>query len=131
MGKWGVLELEIKITLVAMIYAVFKLLSTYVGVVPGSAFYGYLLNACRVIFVASHVWLHTLYSAKKREINGKESLSALSKLQYKKSIKMTMRWIYVRAVVVAAVHICYMQMLPLLICTPLLAFILMNENSTF
>ena len=121
------IELEVKLTLVAVVYTLFKLLEDYLGLVPGSAYWEHLLNASRAIFLCSHVWLHLQYLSQTAEINKQESISAMSKLQQRKSLKVTMRWIYLRAVIVAAVHILYMNMLPALICTPLLAYLLLLQ----
>ena len=120
-------ELEVKCTLIAVVYAVFKLLEDYLGVVPGSPFYDPAVQACRAIFVGAHLWLHLLYMSRTNRVNKEESLSAMSKLQQRKSLKITLRWIYLRAVVVGAIHIFYMKMLPALICTPLLAYVLMLQ----
>jgi hypothetical protein len=120
-------ELEVKCTLIAVVYAFFKLLEDYIGVVPGSPLYDPVLLASRAIFVGAHLWLHMLYLSRTSSINKQESLSAMSKLQQRKSLKITLRWIYLRAVVVGAVHVFYMKMLPALICTPLLAYVLMLQ----
>ena len=127
MMDWKDVELEVKITLVAVVYTVFKLIEDHLGILPGSPIYESFVNACRAIFVGSHLWLHLQYASQIEEINRKESLSAMSKLQRRKSLKETMRWIYLRAVTVGAVHVFYMRMLPVLICTPLLAYLLLIQ----
>ena len=127
MGERNV-EVEYKITIVALIYALFKIMGDYLGIVPGSSWHVHLLIVCRVVFVLWHIWFFVEYKRARDRINNTTSLSALIKLQQRKSIKYTLRWIYFRALVIGATHIYYPESLPLLIGTPILAVMLTKEN---
>ena len=97
-------ELEVKCTLIAVVYAFFKLIEDYIGVIPGSPLYDPCFRR-----VGRYSWVRisgcTCYICRGRVASIQESLSAMSKLQQRKSLKITLRWIYLRAVVVGAVHV--------------------------
>ena len=124
-------EVEYKITLVALVYAVFKVAGDYLGIVEGHPFYEMVLHGCRAIFILAHLWFYLGYRRARERINSADSISALNKLQQRKSIKYTLRWIYLRALAVGGLHLYLFpgaESLPLLVGTPILAFILMKEN---
>jgi|MDTB01.2.fsa_nt_gb hypothetical protein len=124
-------EVEYKVTLMALVYAIFKIVSDYGGIVDGHPFYNMLLHGCRAVFVSAHLWFYLDYRRTRDRINAIESMSALVKLQQRMSIKHTLRWIYLRALVVGGLHFFLFpgaESLPLLVGTPILSTILMKEN---
>ena len=124
-------DVEYKVTLMALIYAAFKIAGDYGGIVDGHPFYNVLLHGCRAVFVLAHLWFYVEYTRVIKRINAVEYLSALSKLQQRKSIKYTLRWIYFRAVVVGSLHMFLFpgaESLPLLVGTPILSVILTKDN---
>ena len=124
-------DFEYKVTIIALIYAIFKIGGDYGGIVDGHPLYIVLLYGCRAVFLSAHVWFYMEYKRVKKHINSIEYLSAFSKYQRRKSINYTLRWIYFRALVVGGLHLLLYpgaESLPLLVGTPVLSVFLTKDN---
>jgi hypothetical protein len=115
--------IELKLTLLVAIYAVYKTLSDVglIGLFPRSF---YFVN--QIAFLLGHYSLFKSYNVVTKNIQESSKISTKDKLSKKIEIKSTMRWILIRATSMGLLHaVC--GNLAILPCTLLIGIISTKE----
>ena len=104
---------ELKLSVLVAVFAVYKLLdeSGLRGFIPDVFFL--LLN--RAVFVLAHMTFLYAYKVRSAKVDLDKTTSIKDKLELKRNLKSTMRYIVARAFGVAYIHY-YYESVPLLAC---------------